>query len=169
MGLSRALALRALLLHSLAQAAPAPSLSASPVQLVTLLGRPVFLKRDDLLRMPFASSASLVNGNKTRKFKYLSALDPFPSLLLSFGGVQSNSMAALAEIAHHHSARLCYFTPTVHASLRAEPIGNYRRALELGMHVVEGSELYVRAVEAFATRDTQTALHLADIRHVRAL
>lgn len=68
----------------------------SPVEVVMVRDRCIYIKRDDLLRLPDSN----VNGNKARKLLSLSLLpvEDFPDVLVSYGGPQSNSMVALAAV-----------------------------------------------------------------------
>lgn len=69
----------------------------SPVELVQVRGRNVYIKRDDLLRL----EGSNVSGNKARKMFALNQIpadDDFPKCIVSYGGVQSNAMVAIAAV-----------------------------------------------------------------------
>lgn len=68
----------------------------SPVQLVLIRDRLVYIKRDDLLHL----RRSNVSGNKARKMFALNQLDidQFPTAIISYGGPQSNAMLSLAAI-----------------------------------------------------------------------
>lgn len=96
----------------------------------------VYVKRDDKLDLLGAG----IHGNKARKLwglasSYpLSSSRPFPAVCLSWGGVQSNALAALAGfVCSVQQKRLIYYTKTIPAWLKDHPVGNYRRALELGV------------------------------------
>jgi 1-aminocyclopropane-1-carboxylate deaminase len=71
-------------------------LQPSPVEILSIRGRNVYIKRDDLLRL----ENSNVSGNKARKMLTLNQIPAkeFPSFLISYGGPQSNAMLALAAI-----------------------------------------------------------------------
>jgi 1-aminocyclopropane-1-carboxylate deaminase len=71
----------------------------SPVEERMIQGRRIFVKRDDLLRLP----GSQISGNKARKMLALNDMEDFPDCLVSFGGPQSNSMLALAAICNYKS------------------------------------------------------------------
>lgn len=59
----------------------------------------------------------------------------FP-FFLSIGGVQSNSMLAIAKIvAQHAGSHFYYFTKPIPKFLKNKPTGNYATALSLGMKV----------------------------------
>jgi len=68
----------------------------SPVELCLVRDRMVYIKRDDLLRLPDSG----VSGNKARKMLALNYLpiEDFPDVVVSYGGVQSNAMLAIAAI-----------------------------------------------------------------------
>lgn len=70
----------------------------SPVEKILVKDRIVYLKRDDLLRLP----GSGVTGNKARKMYALNEFPAkdFPACVVSYGGPQSNAMLALAAIVH---------------------------------------------------------------------
>lgn len=110
----------------------------SPVTKHNLFGRQVFVKRDDLLNFHGLS------GNKARKFYHLASLEQFPKHLISFGGIQSNSMLALAQLVqskkestNDESIRFTYFTKAIPKFLKMSPSGNYDIALKCGMQVIE--------------------------------
>jgi 1-aminocyclopropane-1-carboxylate deaminase len=71
-------------------------LQPSPVEILSIRGRDIYIKRDDLLRL----ENSNVSGNKARKMLALNQLPAkdFPTYLISYGGSQSNAMLALAAI-----------------------------------------------------------------------
>lgn len=90
---------------------------ASPVESVLIRDRMVYIKRDDLLRLP----VSQLSGNKARKMFGLHIMTtggtdasqpgmkqrqapppppPFPQCIVSHGGPQSNAMLALAAMVH---------------------------------------------------------------------
>jgi 1-aminocyclopropane-1-carboxylate deaminase len=133
-------------------------LRPSPVEETVIEGRRVFIKRDDLLRLP----GSQISGNKARKMFALNTVpaDKFPSCVVSYGGPQSNSMLALAavvnyknrELAESNSSaapakgiledesqliRFVYYTKKLPRFLRKHASGNLFRALTLGMEIVE--------------------------------
>ena len=68
----------------------------SPVEVVVVRDRIVYIKRDDLLRL----RSSHVSGNKARKLLGLNemSLQEFPRAVVSYGGPQSNAMVAIAAI-----------------------------------------------------------------------
>lgn len=110
---------------------------ASRVDRAVILGREMFVKRDDqlsLLSSPFGS----ITGNKARKLWSLYHMDPFPATVVSCGGSQSNAMRALALLCQHKGAQFVYLTSRpVSSSLKQDPRGNFKDALQAGMQVVE--------------------------------
>jgi 1-aminocyclopropane-1-carboxylate deaminase/D-cysteine desulfhydrase-like pyridoxal-dependent ACC family enzyme len=126
-------------------------LPPSPVEQRTIGGRSIWIKRDDLLKLPNSG----ISGNKARKMWTLDQLPPgeeFPSCIVSHGGPQSNSMLALAAVVHSKNRmitngnqdnnstkqfRFVYCTKTLPRFLRNQPNGNLFRALSLGMELIE--------------------------------
>lgn len=137
----------------------------SPVEVKTIQGRRVFIKRDDLLRLP----GSQISGNKARKMLAINEIpvQDFPDCLVSYGGPQSNSMLALAALVNYKDReasefalsntessqdeekenqdpiperrwkRFVYYTKKLPRFLRNQPSGNLFRAKTLGMELVE--------------------------------
>ena len=103
----------------------------TPVEPFRFDGRAFYVKRDDL-------SHPLLSGNKYRK---LHALLRTPSEkidgIVSYGGIQSNAMLAIAALCRMKGWRFDYIAKRVPSHLKASPKGNYRTALELGMHLGE--------------------------------
>ena len=57
---------------------------------------------------------------------------------MSYGGIQSNSMLALSQIAQlNQKYNFTYFSRKIPRFLKKTPIGNYQRALQYGMKVIE--------------------------------
>jgi 1-aminocyclopropane-1-carboxylate deaminase/D-cysteine desulfhydrase-like pyridoxal-dependent ACC family enzyme len=104
------------------------------------------VKRDDLLLLRTSLSTQTLSGNKVRKFHFLndSTFLPERSLVASYGGLQSNSMNAIAAlVANSVSSEFFYFVKSFPKSLRSSPVGNMERALANGMRVIQiDSELY---------------------------
>jgi len=136
----------------------------SPVEVVTVRGREVYIKRDDLLRL----EGSNVSGNKARKMFALNQIPAkdFPKCIVSYGGCQSNAMLALAAVVQSKNRelmcqgneddqfcddrqeeeyppqapqekRFVYYCKKLPRFLRKNPSGNYFRAKALGMEMVE--------------------------------
>ena len=91
----------------------------------------VFVKRDDKLDLLGAG----IYGNKARKCYGLAASSSsFPSACVSWGGPQSNALMALAGlVCGVHKKKFVYYTKSIPKWLKARPLGNYKRALELGV------------------------------------
>lgn len=66
---------------------------------------------------------------------YLLQLNESPKVIASHGGIQSNSMVALAAIAQSSQASFHYFAHRIPRHLLTCPSGNYKLAVELGMKV----------------------------------
>lgn len=133
----------------------ASSMPPSPMEEKIIQGRRVFIKRDDLLRLPGSS----ISGNKARKMFFLNQLpaSQFPQCIVSYGGPQSNAMLALAAVvnyknrestANHKQSpltsttppspiRFVYYTKKLPRFLRKQASGNLFRALTLGMEILE--------------------------------
>ena len=95
-----------------------------------LCGRTSFVKRDDLL-----DSFNGVGGNKARKLKFLAQRKLLPKYVASCGGVQSNSMLAIAKCCADRGI-FYYFVKGVPPYLKSNPVGNFRIAIDLGMKVI---------------------------------
>jgi hypothetical protein len=78
--------------------------SPSPVEVLTIRGRTIHIKQENLLRL----SGSGISGNKARKMWTLNevSVSDFPKCLVSYGGPQSNSMLALAAITNYKNRKL---------------------------------------------------------------
>jgi 1-aminocyclopropane-1-carboxylate deaminase len=130
------------------------SLSFSPITRVELRGHEIFIKRDDLILTSYLTSpqtrhsdtsttafhknvTNFMNGNKIRKFKNLSKLASFPTSIASHGGLQSNSLVALAELCSVKNSTFHYYTTAIPEALKHNPIGNYGAALKLGVVIHE--------------------------------
>ena len=103
---------------------------------------------------PLTSSPSLfsiqsLSGNKKRKFKYfLSDLfDDHDSLMISYGGLQSNSMFAISLLAQRLTCQFLYLVRRYPKDLQNNPIGNLERALGNGITIVELGSDYQRLEE----------------------
>lgn len=104
---------------------------ASGVTKANLFERDVFLKRDDVHFHP----ESGLNGNKGRKFMTLLKEKDTPTNLISYGGVQSNSLAALCKVASFKKKKLWYITNPIPAPIKNDPVGSYKLALKSGATV----------------------------------
>ena len=116
----------------------------SPVTKHLIQGRTIYIKRDDLLDIHGLS------GNKARKYLKLLLETSETSNnhhthknldhchhLVSYGGIQSNSMLALSQIARNNQHyKFTYFVKRIPKFL-SNPVGNYQRALQNGMEAIE--------------------------------
>ena len=77
--------------------------------------------------------------------------------IVSHGGGQSNAMLALARLCDHRDVEFAYHTRPLPKWLRSSPIGNLRRALGLGMHLIEHATAaeYEQAVNDAASSSSQ--------------
>lgn len=97
-------------------------------------GRPLHLLRDDL----FSIGAGLrISGNKARKFRGLNVSSC--DAIVSYGGAQSNSMAALSTLAHENNRRFVYYTTSLPSFLKTSTAqeSNFATAVSNGMELVE--------------------------------
>ena len=117
----------------------------SPIEQHVIFGRNIFIKRDDLHCL---STCPDITGNKVRKMQSLAKMSPFPEVILSFGGTQSNAMRALAMLVHSKNlqkktdphpntnpTKFLYCTKKIPEHLKTRPRGNYHAALQAGMEV----------------------------------
>jgi 1-aminocyclopropane-1-carboxylate deaminase/D-cysteine desulfhydrase-like pyridoxal-dependent ACC family enzyme len=117
-------------------------------------GCKVFVKRDDLISLDeHASGPQLYSGNKFRKLFFLlsdmkaelgepesatgSPVFEQPQEIHSFGGNQSNMMAAVAKVANMRNIPFIYHTTSLPRWLKQSPTANLKAALELGMTLLE--------------------------------
>ena len=106
----------------------------TPITQCSFRGIDFLLKRDDLISKDFS-------GNKARKIEYLK--DNFPKdikCIVSYGSVQSNAMYSLAKFANLAGVGFRYYANHIPTYLKSFPEGNFKRALDLGMHLCEGYE-----------------------------
>ena len=77
-----------------------PRHEPSPVDRIKVRGKPIYVKRDDKLQL--GNESVHISGNKARKMLALYLLNSkdFPSAVVSYGGIQSNAMLALATGVH---------------------------------------------------------------------
>ncbi|WP_257874342.1 1-aminocyclopropane-1-carboxylate deaminase/D-cysteine desulfhydrase [Campylobacter vulpis] len=87
-----------------------------------------YLKRDDLL--------GELNGNKARKLRfYLKQNYPQNQRFVSYGGSQSNALAALSIFAKNH--KLIFVCEKISNFLKQNPCGNYALALQNEVEILE--------------------------------
>lgn len=125
------------------------SFPTTPITTVTLFGRVMHIKRDDLScytddnnYRTASFSSFIINGNKARKFRYLIdryATDkeaPRHTVIATCGGYQSNAMLALARIAAmNKNISFYYFTKEIPSRIKNNSVGNLHAALSCGMKV----------------------------------
>lgn len=100
-------------------------------------GIPFYIKRDDENNIAGAKNQNVISGNKTRKLLELSQKKPFPKIVVSYGGAQSNSMLAIAKVvANSDHGKFLYLTKALPKFLKNTPNGNLKVALSLGMQVI---------------------------------
>ncbi|MDX8406357.1 MAG: pyridoxal-phosphate dependent enzyme [Mariprofundus sp.] len=130
--------------------------TTSTVESIRVRDRHYYIKRDDLID-------PLLSGNKYRKlYSLLQTPAKQYSAIASYGGTQSNAMLSIAALCKQKGWRFDYTCKTVSSQLKAEPSGNLRVALDLGMQLHEVSpEHYQQAVQSLAAQRNQSTLFLA--------
>jgi 1-aminocyclopropane-1-carboxylate deaminase len=103
------------------------------IHISKILGREFYIIRDDLLTL--SPQLSTITGNKVRKLQALYHQNPFPSTIISYGGMQSNAMRSLALLCKDKGADFIYITKSVPSWLKSNPQGNYYDAIHSGMQV----------------------------------
>ena len=105
--------------------------SHTPVTQHSFNGILFYLKRDDLLHPDFS-------GNKARKLMALMET-PYPEIshLLAYGSAQANSLVSFAALAKLRGWQLEFYVDHIPSWLKANPVGNYARALQLGAKLIE--------------------------------
>jgi 1-aminocyclopropane-1-carboxylate deaminase/D-cysteine desulfhydrase-like pyridoxal-dependent ACC family enzyme len=105
--------------------------SHSAVETFRVRGRTFYVKRDDTIH-------PLFSGNKYRKlFTLLQTPAERYDRVVSYGGTQSNAMLSIAALAQEKGWRFDYYCRSVPGHLKEAPTGNLKKALELGMNLVE--------------------------------
>ncbi|MFQ6341760.1 1-aminocyclopropane-1-carboxylate deaminase/D-cysteine desulfhydrase [Campylobacter sp. VTCC 70190] len=104
--------------------------SVSPIQKIHFKAFEFYVKRDDLL--------GEINGNKARKLAfYLSQTYPKNQRFVSYGGVQSNALAALSIFTKQRGLELFYACEKIPIFLKNNPCGNYALALQNKAKIIE--------------------------------
>jgi len=111
--------------------------SPSPVEFISFENQQFYLKRDDLLHPDFS-------GNKARKFHYFLQND-FPDVkkIVSYGSAQSNAMYSLSVLAKMKGWEFEYIVDHVADYLTENPHGNYKAAIDNGMHLTVGRDTLI--------------------------
>ena len=103
----------------------------SSISKITLEGRVLFVKRDDLID-PYLA------GNKYRKlYTLLQTPSSTYDTIVSYGGTQSNAMLAIAAMAQQKEWNFTYYTKQLSQTQRKQLSGNFAHALALGMEHIE--------------------------------
>ncbi|MFQ5518858.1 MAG: pyridoxal-phosphate dependent enzyme, partial [Mariprofundus sp.] len=127
--------------------------AVSRVDRFTFRGRAYFVKRDDLLD-------PLLSGNKYRKlYSLIQTPAERYTKLISYGGTQSNAMLSIAALCHRKGWAFHYTSKPVAAHLKANPTGNLKMALKLGMQLHEVShDKYEATINALQSQADDTTL-----------
>ena len=115
-------------------------------------GKEWFVKRDELIDLRFS-------GNKLRKLYPLLHYCPDKyTTLISFGGAQSNAMLSIAYMCDLKGWEFIYYVKKMPKWLKANPTGNLKLALELGMKIVEIPHLefydHINSIRSNIPKDT---------------
>ncbi|MCX2682345.1 1-aminocyclopropane-1-carboxylate deaminase/D-cysteine desulfhydrase [Campylobacter sp. MIT 21-1685] len=104
----------------------------SPIQKLSFRGFDFFLKRDDLL--------GSINGNKARKLSfYMTQHYTKNQSILSYGGAQSNALAALSIFSKAYALNFRFVCKKIPTFLKHNPCANYALALKNGAQFVENT------------------------------
>ncbi len=116
----------------------------SPVETFNFYNRKIYIKRDDKIN-------PLFSGNKYRKLhSYFDQDLSNIAFIISYGGIQSNAMLSIASFAFLHNLKFFYIVKSVPSFLKENPHGNYAKALEFGMKVIEkGYDNFYDKVEKY--------------------
>jgi len=111
-------------------------ISNSPIEKIKFKNKIFHIKRDDLLHEDFS-------GNKARKFHYY-LINQFPNIdtIVSYGSNQSNAMYSLSVLAKLKKWNFIYYVDHIPSYLEQNPNGNYKEALDNGMKLIIGKELF---------------------------
>ncbi len=106
----------------------------TPIESISIDGRSFYLKRDDFIHPDFS-------GNKARKLHYYLTHD-FSNIskIISYGSAQSNAMYSLSVLARMRGWKFEYIVDHIADYLKENPHGNYAKALENGMNILEKEE-----------------------------
>jgi len=105
------------------------SIGYSPIEEKIINDKQIYIKRDDLLSSDFS-------GNKARKFHYhLNTNFPKIKKVVSYGSNQSNAMYSLSVLAKMKGWIFDYYVNHLPSYLEREPHGNFKYAIENGMHI----------------------------------
>eukprot|EP01041_Mallomonas_annulata_P004862 gene4862-9690_t len=118
---------------------------SSKLEFHTIFGKGIHIKRDDMLNI------NNLSGNKARKFLEFSQMNPFPSIIASYGGHQSNAMLAIAKVVNSHpNSKFLYYTKKIPNFLKSSTSGSLSSSLALGMQLSVGDVFWIPQGGAFA-------------------
>ncbi|MDC0535917.1 hypothetical protein OAO18_08940, partial [Francisellaceae bacterium] len=108
----------------------------SPLQAVLINNQAFYIKRDDLI-------LGVLNGNKARKLKFLfDDNHQYLQKIISYGGIQSNFMSAIAVLAKHKNWSCEYYTQPIPKYLKEKPVGNYAAAIKNNIKIIETTQAF---------------------------
>ncbi|WP_324171223.1 1-aminocyclopropane-1-carboxylate deaminase [Sulfurimonas sp.] len=103
----------------------------SPISTLMIDSRRFLVKRDDLIN-PYLA------GNKYRKLYTLLKTPPKKlKKIISYGGTQSNAMLAIAAMCKRKAWEFIYYSKPISETQKLSQLGNYYRAISLGMRHIE--------------------------------
>ncbi|MFL1706446.1 1-aminocyclopropane-1-carboxylate deaminase [Campylobacter sp. MOP7] len=106
-----------------------------------------YLLRDDLIGCEF-------NGNKARKLEYfLNSNLNGVKRVVSHGSSQSNAMYSLSVFAKMKGLEFCYVVSHLSSSLKENPIGNFKFALQNGMKLFIDEDREAKAKELASDKE----------------
>ena len=111
----------------------------------------IYVKREDLKSHP---DAPLIVGNKYRKLQFfLEQSEDYwaNKLIVSYGGVQSNSMNALSLLSYYKKIPFVYFTPRIPKDLLSIKVGNFHRSSVRGMSCYQLEKQNFEIVQKYNT------------------
>lgn len=105
-----------------------------------------YVKRDELIN-------PLLSGNKYRKLYTLLQTPPETyNTIISYGGTQSNAMLSIAALCKQKGWRFQYYCKPLSLRLKQQPSGNLKKALDLGMMLLE-TEHYESTISQLKSKD----------------
>ncbi|ABZ76959.1 conserved hypothetical protein [Shewanella halifaxensis HAW-EB4] len=107
----------------------------TPVETLSFNGKPIYVKRDDLLSEAFS-------GNKARKFAYFLDNDVTgKSVLVGHGSPVANSLYSMSALAKLKGLQLDFYVDHIADQVLASTVGNYAAAIANGANVIDLSKL----------------------------
>ncbi len=102
----------------------------TPIDIIEMFNRNIFVKRDDLLHHEFS-------GNKARKFAYFLEHDfPRVTKLIGYGSPQANSLYSMSALAKLKGWSLDFYVDHIASYIELNPNGNYGAALANGARII---------------------------------